>query len=60
MIVENLEEITTTQNMQETLSNKLKSNYDSVLLIQQNNNKSLQEELENVTPDENRTYSYLS
>ncbi|XP_014212237.1 structural maintenance of chromosomes protein 2-like [Copidosoma floridanum] len=59
-IVEHLEDITTTLGVHDNLSEKLTTVYDSVVVIQQNDKTSFEEELNKITPDKDLSTYFIS
>jgi hypothetical protein len=59
ILFENIEDIFNTLNIHENLSEQLMNTYDNVILTQQNRNTNLEENLNKITPDENRKNNYL-
>lgn len=51
---ENLEDISSTQNSHENLSEQLTNNYQSIIVMQQSDIELLEKERDKITPDEKR------
>ena len=59
LIWENMEDISNTLSVHGNLADRLTNDYDSLILMLENNNAQLQEEICNVVPDEKCINNFL-